>query len=298
MSKRAILSIAVIAGLLATAGTASAGLIVADGFETSATPTSSQYEAGVNILGQGPDISGFSGDWGNDQYQRFVTVETGISGFFKIEEVGGLDVAQAASSDRHYERTITADTPAASKTYWLAFSANFANTTNAVSMGYGLTSEDTLDFGMSDGEFKIEEDAAGSTPITFGTAEADTDYLLIASVEITHFGSSSSQGGLEKLNAWVFSAADFAGWDKQQSTLDTAATEALGETDVNLMYNGGSPAGLSNARLNFEGVADGTKLDEYRISTDFDGLDIVPEPATMSMLAIGGLGALLRRKRR
>jgi hypothetical protein len=304
MSKRAILSIAVIAGLLATAGTASAGLIVADGFETSDDPTSSQYDADVKLVGQGPGIAGFSDTW-QGSYDRFNTVETGISGFFKIEEVGGLEVIQEGSnSTRDRTRTITGDTPAASKTYWLAFSANFAETTGGgVSMGYELTSGDTLDFGMEAGAFKIEDD--GGTAVTFGTAEADTDYLLITSVEITHFGSSSTTGGLEKLNAWVFSATDFAEWDKQESTLSSDATATLGEVTDNLFYSGSTTdeQQLYEARVHYiepggGNTQLGTKLDEYRISTDFDGLDIVPEPATMSMLAIGGLGALLRRKRR
>ncbi|MFP4053790.1 MAG: PEP-CTERM sorting domain-containing protein [Phycisphaerae bacterium] len=275
-------------------------MIVADGFETSENPSASQYEAGANLYEQDPDIAGFSGMWDGSGWPRFATRTTGISGFFTDEAAGGLQVTQEGSNTtRGWTRTITGDPAEASKTYWFAFSANFAETAGGgVSMGFSVDN-DPVDIGMEDGTFTYKTAGDGNTQdSTFGTAEAGTDYLFISSLDIPGFGGGTD----ETFNAWVFSAADFAAWDKQESTLSAAATASLGETTDNIMYNDGADSGLSEARVEYiepggDNTQFETKLDEYRISSDFDGLSIVPEPATMSLLALGGLGALLKRKR-
>ncbi|MFP4356238.1 MAG: PEP-CTERM sorting domain-containing protein [Phycisphaerae bacterium] len=294
-----IVTLAAIAGLL-VAGSASAEIVVSDGFETSASPSASQYEADANLSGQDPNIAGFSDAWDGTNFERFATRATGITGFFADEAAGGLQVTQEGSNTtRDWTRTITGDPAEASKTYWFAFSANFAETTGGgVSMGYSVDN-DPVDIGMENGTFTYKTAGDGDTQdLTFGTAEANTDYLFISSLDITGFGGGTD----ETFNVWVFSADDFAAWDKQESTLDSAATATLGEQTANIMYNDGADSGLSQARVEYIEPGDGntlfgTQLDEYRISSDFDSLGVVPEPATMSLLALGGLGALLKRKR-
>jgi hypothetical protein len=54
---------------------------------------------------------------------------------------------------------------------------------------------------------------------------------------------------------------------------------------------------LDNSSSGSDGAAQSAQVDELRFGESYGDVTPIPEPATMSLLALGGLGALLRRRR-
>ncbi len=145
-----------------------------------------------------------------------------------------------------------------------------------------------LVFGIAGSEFLIG-DAGGTGPTsgdntTAGTVQADTDHRLIVKFTL------DVDGNTDRLDAWVDvnSESDAKLIDNFQASLVRGQFTSAGDA---------SERGISGIEGFGENLGDFQTgfIDDIRVGTTFG--DVVPEPATMSLLAIGGLGVLIRRRR-
>jgi len=71
---------------------------------------------------------------------------------------------------------------------------------------------------------------------------------------------------------------------------------AINPTSSAQLTTAQGPGNFSFDRLQFEGLGD-AQFDEFRVGTTFADVASVPEPASLGLLAVGGVALLARRRR-
>jgi hypothetical protein len=165
----------------------------------------------------------------------------------------------------------------------------------SVSGGGGSGRGDTSSDPYSDGNTRSRYwDNTSDDSLVF-TLDADDPFLVNytrivfkidnenSSIDPTWFVQSSATSGDIATGDITTSIDDNGDWTL--ADVDLSGIAALQGQDQVTFTVGFRDAGVSQA-------ADTTRIDKIQVEGT-----VVPEPATMSLLAIGGLGALLRRKR-
>jgi hypothetical protein len=146
--------------------------------------------------------------------------------------------------------------------------------------GSGLSAafgSDPIDiFLYSDGDGDVE----GTGKATFRIWESRSDYLAGSAALQTVYGKDDGSDYPSSTHTAANALADYVEIDSTDSTSPTAGNYVVfSGLDLDTFY----------IRIDGEASLHGAAL---------NGFEIVPEPVTMSVLAVGGLGVLLKRRRR
>jgi hypothetical protein len=131
------------------------------------------------------------------------------------------------------------------------------------------------------------------------TVQADAYYSDLSAIDPAAFSYTPklalmrigfAAGGLTTVETWLFGSSD--------SVPQTEAALGAGPTDY---HKWTGVADFSFDRLTFGGYSfEPSQIDEIRVATTLDdalhGTQVIPEPASMAMLAAGGLMMIRRRK--
>jgi MYXO-CTERM domain-containing protein len=134
----------------------------------------------------------------------------------------------------------------------------------------------------STGHFSVAVDPgnASQRATSTATAASNTTYLLVARIR-----TNTGPGGNDEVFLKVFAPTD-------------TVSEPLTDADWDLTSNGNSGVTLSTVRLDFANASGQTnQFDEFRAGTSFADVAGVPEPGALSLVALGGLPMLRRRRR-
>jgi hypothetical protein len=159
--------------------------------------------------------------------------------------------------------------------------------------GSGYTFDMDINGAADIEEFKIYGDGACTIVIGNGTAAAT---LTVAEGFLGKLGDSTMT--INNGSSMIVNAPEF-GWTSggyfEIKTEFTSAIDLVGTGTIKLINDGTYAASIGNANL-IIGNGGTTAVTSEQVG-DYIVYSTVPEPATMSILVIGGLGALLKRRR-
>ena len=173
--------------------------------------------------------------------------------------------------------------------------------TEGFGAGFGQTSPDSDNFESNisvgddvDGKWNASESYVFSGGTTMAN---DTTYLVLAKYVYTNPNASGSYNpwigsGTLTGSLAVFTEADAYPTDEASITWDVVETRDNNPRAADLTV---LMASLNSGAVSTSG--DGVRIDELRIGTEYGDVMAVPEPTTMSLLALGGVAALIRRRK-
>ncbi len=318
---RSVHALAIAAMTVGASVAAHAATIASDSYLIGSNPSAGQYAAGTSLASQAAVTAfGFKNTTGGSGTAQYQSQTLGL-----VNTLAGADSASSGKVGyiNPNVTTLTRSTAhnlnavANSSTYYVSHLVNlgtwsgtaaagqralltgFGNATAPTNTGTG-TSMTGLEFGFSQDGTAASTTAGGSLVIRYNNAGTSADqilldgtvssvqnltYLVVARIDVT--------AGTDNVTWWVnpTDATD-------DSTLSSSAL-ATGTFAGNVV-NSGADFG----RLNYYSVGWGNSVgasgffDEARLSTDLAGLNFVavPEPTTLSVLALGAMGLVRRRR--
>ena len=239
-----------------------------------------------DLVGQSATVSGdgLTGAWSKYQDSSYNKIEIeGADKELKVyrDNKKAWECRAEADVDSSLPAPITAD----GEGFYLGFNIRFEGDGMAdggVRLAAG--SNELLVAGALEGEFVAGSLHSGglqyNQPLYSGQAvTAGTDYLLIAKF------TDNESGYDDRIQLWI----------DPSSESDTPVMDEMVTSEI---------TNWQGAKITSIGIGDLDDLvnseptvyvDNVRVGSSF--ADVVPEPATMSLLAIGGLGVLIRRRK-
>lgn len=300
---------------ISLAGAAQAGVLAQESFDYGGSaPTD-----GASLIGTSASGSGLTGSWANaspsDGDLNYTA--TGLT-FGSLQTSGGAGIMNATVKYARFDVQIplsvsapasgslygsflfqrSSATPVKNGEYWgLNVGPSGQQTVNSQDLLIlgSRSGSDTGQVGGNDGTTN-----GAKSPMAGTGAQPGTTYMMLFQVD--GLGAST-----QSLTAWVLTADQFANF-KSTNSLDAASLNAAstgtGATNVleSATVTGLTSAGFTTSDyLGFEQYSGGalvhTTYDEVRLSnTGFSDVTPVPEPASLALLAVGGLTFIRRRR--
>lgn len=275
-------ALAAVIGFVAPA--AQATLIASDSFANSAAADT--YNAD-RLFGQNPtaSLSGFTGAWGNTTNQSTSDLQAQAGSITTALTPGttadGRLSTNGAASDRSVFRELSS--VPASSTYAFSFAMQGGGISTANVAGFGLATNQgvgTVPSTSTGVLVGIDANAAtlwvdGSASVLLPSADfgVDTPYFVL--VEI------ANNAGTDSITASIFSAA------ATDLVSPLASVTATGKISADLTHL---------ALVKDFHIESGLKVDEFRFGTTAADVTVIPEPASLVLLALGGTCCLVRRR--
>lgn len=281
------IALVAVAAVALLAGSANAAVIVYEGFN---------YPAG-NIDGTQNGGTGMTGAWATSGIQKLYTVAgsgltfTGLStegnAAQRSDRSGGAEMNRGISVAS--QNALTAD----NSTIWFSVLMDTADSYPKGNQMAFLFSSDPIS-GPKDTPVSVSGGEA------YGVGFEDTDPSKLHGLAVDDGTSSYSDDGISGIGRnEKFFIAGKINWAPNGSN-DTLTVYNV--TDPNLPLP--SPFATMTDDLDqsqFDTLAIGDKqhgiVDEIRLGQSMEDVGLVPEPATMALLGLGGIGVLLRRRR-
>lgn len=277
--------------LLALPLTARADLIAYDGF------SGDDYTAGKPAAESSKPIDGVNGGYGwasgwttyASQYYRPGNIypsDPGLSytgltsqGYQLFWNTNGFGSNRLGRMHEAYRTVSSTPIGTDGQTVWATFLIQKSNYQgiNGLRLCRGAHGTPVLSAVTQSGNGEKWQLVAGAASDTTTVAGSQTSTPQIVIVRIDY------KAGNDDAYLWVGTGLNLA----SQPDISTANAELLGVADLS----------FDILRLDGGGYSD-TRIDEIRLATDWkSAISAIPEPATMTLLGLGGVVALLRRKR-
>ena len=284
--------------LMIAAGAASADLLAYEGFNVSvgdldgqATGPSGSYFAGTEAWSVSGDstVDGWEGQTGGLSYGTLITNGGSARGWrgngSTYNDSGGADAVLAASSP-------TTNTDHTELYFSALINGDSILAANSIVVGWAHQTGNGRIHGFEiRGSGDIFSYGGG------GDDNSDTTLDLLAGDNLIVIRvTEKTAGGKDEYDLWL---------NPDLSDPGTADYSAPDGFDAGLVVNNGDfgfdgffmNETFDNSGTGSNGVEQSVLVDELRLGETFADVTPIPEPATMAILGIGGLGVLLKRKR-